>query len=237
MELGGYRDHNVAHHNDLAAAVDDLSRSRRGEFIAGTLEDYIDSLAALRRNDSIGRIFPIRIDDRGRTEFFRHLKAVIKYINNRYIRRTHVFAGQQRHKPYAARAKYNHVFAKARTAPCCRMEPYGQRFNQRPLKRRNILGQFERKMRWMRHIITQRALIIRRRRQKIYVRTKIVLALRAVFALTARCAGLQSNFIACFEMLYAFAYSHNDARAFMTKADRERKRFPEQLAQFKEMYI
>ena len=99
------------------------------------------------------------------------------------------------------------------------METDSQRFDQCALQCAYIFREFETEISLMGYILLKDS-IDRRCCEKYNIRTEVVFALFAEFAVSAGLSRLQSYFIADFQMFDIFSHFHNNATRLMTENKR-----------------
>ena len=196
-----------------------MDRLSGGDLCTGGLDDQIHTGTTGQFLCFCDHILFCSVDHSGCTQFqgfFQTFFHDIYHINFRYA------AGFQRHhgNQTDTSGTHHHCFLSQMGVSLDRcVETDSQRFDQRALQCTYIFREFEAEIRLMRNILLKDT-VYRRRCEKYDIRTEVVFALFAEFAVSASFSRLQSYFITDFQVFDIFSHFHNNATRLMTENKR-----------------
>ena len=209
----------VADENDGRALVHHFDGLTGGELGACGFDDQIAAQAVGQVENGLHGVLILAVDHAVRAELERLVQTRLHDVHHVNVGNTLSLERHHAHQTDAARAHDNGGLTGVRAALIGRVEADRERLDERAFERAYVVRQLEAERGFMRDILLKNA-VHRGSREKYNIRTEVVFALAAEFAVAAGLARFERNAVADLEVRNLLANLNDRAARLVTQNER-----------------
>ena len=209
----------IAYQNNGGSFFGYMNSLAGGDFRTGGLDHQINAFSSCKFIDLFFHLFLCSVDHSCGSQFHGFLETFFHDIHYIYLRDSSGLKSHHRNKSDAPGTHYHRFLPQMGVPLDSCMEPHRKGLDKGAFQSADIIRKFKAKICLMSHIFLKNT-VYRRCGKEYYVRTEIISAGLAEFAMPACLSRLQGNSVSYFQMFYLFPYFYYCASRFMSQHKR-----------------